>query len=163
MTFRLRDFESDDFNRLHEIDQSCFAAGIAYSRRELAYYLSLRGTFTLVAETNSKSPEIAGFIVAQRRPKGIGHIITIDTVSNFRRHGLGSLLMQAAEERLRSTGCHAIVLEAAVNNASALAFYQRLGYFVLKTIPHYYQDGTDAFSLAKRLPIPHPSSIDHRP
>jgi len=151
VSFRLREFDSADFDRLHHIDQSCFPPGISYSRRELAYYISLRGTFTLVAETAAKPPEIAGFIVGQKNPKGMGHIITIDTVARFRRHGLGSLLMQAAENRLQAEGCRAIILEAAVDNAAAIAFYKRLGYFVVKTIPRYYQGRLDALMMAKRF------------
>ena len=151
MTFRLRESEPADFDVLYAIDQACFPPGISYSRRELTYYMSLRGTFTLIAETSGPKPDIAGFIVAQENSKGMGHIITIDTVSKFRRHGLGSFLMQAAEERLKASGCHAIVLEVAVDNAPAIAFYKRLGYFVLKTIPRYYQNRLDALMMAKRF------------
>lgn len=151
MTFRLREFDSEDFNKLHAIDQACFPPGIAYSRRELSYYISLRGTFTLVAETSGAKKEIAGFIVGQKVPRGMGHIITIDTVAMFRRHSLGSLLMQAAEDRFKAQGCHAIVLEVAIDNAPAIAFYKHLGYFELKKIPRYYQNRIDAFMMAKRI------------
>lgn len=157
MTFRLREYDSADFDLLYQIDQSCFPPGISYSRRELAYYMSLRGTFTLLAERAGSDAVIAGFIVAQKNPRGMGHIITIDTVARFRRHGVGSLLMQAAEDRLKSTGCHAIVLEVAVDNAPAIAFYKRLGYFVLKTIPRYYQNRLDALMMAKRIAKPTPA------
>ena len=151
MTFALREYDSRDFNRLYQIDQACFPPGIAYSRRELAYYMSMRGTFTLVAETKAKMPEIAGFIVGQKHPQGMGHIITIDTVGKFRRAGLGSLLMNAMEVQLKKAGCHAIVLEAAVDNEAAIAFYKRLGYVVVKTIPRYYHNKIDAFMMAKRV------------
>ena len=53
--------------------------------------------------------------------------------------------MEAAEERLRAQGCASVFLETAVDNLPALKFYKRRGYFVLKTIPRYYQDnGEDA-------------------
>jgi ribosomal-protein-alanine N-acetyltransferase len=151
VTFRLRESTPTDFELLHEIDQACFPAGIAYSRPELAYYMNLRSSFTLVAETTASAPQVAGFIVGQKMPRGMGHIITIDTVAQFRRHGLGSLLMNAVEDRLKSLGCHSIVLEAAVDNVVAIAFYKRLGYFVLRTIPRYYQGRLDALMMAKRL------------
>ncbi len=140
-----------DFERLYEIDQACFPPGISYSRRELAYYMTMRGTFTLVAETKAKKPEIAGFIVGQKGPRGMGHIVTIDTIEKYRRGGLGTLLMDAVEKRLKAAGCHAIILETAVDNAPAIAFYKRLGYFVLKTLPRYYQGRIDAFLMAKRI------------
>jgi ribosomal-protein-alanine N-acetyltransferase len=151
VTFRLRDYQPADFERLYEIDQGCFPPGISYSRRELAYYMQMRGTFTVVAETKTKTPSIAGFIVGQKGPRGMGHVVTIDTVESYRRGGLGTLLMTAVEKRLRAAGCHVIILETAVDNAPAIAFYKRLGYFVLKTIPRYYQDRIDAFLMAKRI------------
>ncbi len=151
MTFRLREYDSADFEHLYKIDQACFPPGISYSRRELAYYMSMRGTFTLVAETKATKPEIAGFIVGQKGPRGMGHVVTIDTVEKYRRGGLGTLLMDAVEKRLKAVGCHAIILETAVDNAPAIAFYKHLGYFVLKTLPRYYHDRLDAFLMAKRI------------
>jgi ribosomal protein S18 acetylase RimI-like enzyme len=151
VNFALREVQVADFQRLYEIDQTCFPPGISYSRQELAYYMNLPGAFTVVAETSGKKTEIAGFIVTQKQPRGMGHIITIDTVEKFRRHGLGSLLMQAAEDRLKATGCYAVVLEAAVDNAAAIAFYKRLGYFVMKTIPRYYHGDLDALMMGKRI------------
>jgi ribosomal protein S18 acetylase RimI-like enzyme len=44
------------------------------------------------------------------------------------------------------------VLETAVDNTSALAFYKRHQYCVLKIVPHYYATGVDAFVLEKGLP-----------
>jgi ribosomal-protein-alanine N-acetyltransferase len=147
--FSLRDYKVEDFGRLYAIDQECFPPGIAYSRNELHHYMKLRGAFTLVAE-NMKH-EIAGFIVAQRHPKGMGHVVTIDTVKAHRRNGLGTLLMDEAETRLKAAGCDAIFLETAVNNLPAIKFYKHRGYFVLKTLPRYYPNNLDAFMMAKRL------------
>lgn len=151
MNFRLRDFQAGDFEPLYRLDQECFPPGISYSRRDLTHYLRMRGAFTVVAESQSKPLEIAGFIVARRVAKGMGHVITLDTLAKFRRNGLGTLLMNAVEERFISSGCHAIILETAVDNAPAIAFYKCLGYFVLKTIPRYYQGRLDAFMMAKRI------------
>jgi ribosomal-protein-alanine N-acetyltransferase len=158
--FHLRDFKPGDFERLHAIDQECFPPRIAYSRRELAYYMKLEGAFTLVAEDEQR--KIAGFIVAQRYPKGMGHIVTIDIVKAHRRSGLGTLLMKEAEKRLKESGCHAIALETAVDNTAAIVFYQRLGYFVLKTLPHYYPNDTDAFLMGKRFDQQIPGDASHK-
>ena len=150
MAFSLREFRTEDFEALWSIDQKCFAPGIAYPRRELATYIQRRGSFTLVAQPAAETI-IVGFIVAEASRRGVGHIITIDVLPHSRRTGLGSKLLAAAEFRLRQVPCHTVVLETAVDNAGALAFYKRHHYSVLKTIPRYYSNGVDALVLEKDL------------
>lgn len=168
---QIREFRRSDFDELWRIDQECFEPGISYSRMELDHYVRRRRAFTLVAETiseqgsavsRSKSgtravavtksePRIVGFIVVEEDSKGVGHVITIDVRAEARRSGVGTQLMNMAEDRLRATGCHAVFLETAVDNIKALSFYKRHGYSVLKTIPRYYQNNVDALLLGKRL------------
>ena len=145
---KVRDFKPEDFEALWRLDQECFPPGISYSRRELNLYIRRRGAFTLVA-VGAASGEIAGFIVAYG---GVaGHIITIDVNPEARRAGLGSLLLRAAEERLLASGSRSVGLETAVDNRSALAFYKRHGYHVVRTWPRYYSNGVDALVLEKEL------------
>jgi len=166
--FTLRDFRREDFETLWRIDQSCFPPGISYGRLELSAYIRRRGAFTLVAESAESgqaergeiakpAPSILGFIVAEASRRGMGHIITIDVVLSARRFGVGSKLLAAAEERLQSEGVAQVFLEAAVDNKTALAFYKRHDYFVVKTVPRYYSNGLDAFVLQKDL-LPSPTS-----
>ena len=90
--FRLRPFEPADFDTLWRIDQTCFDPRLAYSRRELAFYMRRPKAFTLVAETAGDEVHddgeqavragglvILGFIVAEARREA-GHIITIDVI-----------------------------------------------------------------------------------
>jgi ribosomal-protein-alanine N-acetyltransferase len=146
--FVIRDFRPQDFETLWQIDQECFPPGISYSRQELKVYVRRRGSFTLVA-TSSADDKIAGFIVAYG---GLtGHIITIDVIAAARRSGVGSLLLRAAEDRLREAGSKAVGLETAVDNAAALAFYKCRGYHVVSTWPRYYSNGVDALVMKKNL------------
>jgi ribosomal-protein-alanine N-acetyltransferase len=168
--FTIRDFQPGDFETLWHIDQTCFDAGISYSRTELKLYMKRRGSFTLVAvgtgqkhETEAAGTEkgfsatasgdagIAGFIVAEAGARARGHIITIDVIGGARRFGVGSLLLRAAEDRLISTGCRWVELETAVDNATALSFYKRHHYSVIWTYPGYYSNGVDALVMEKKL------------
>jgi [ribosomal protein S18]-alanine N-acetyltransferase len=163
--FALRDFREDDFDALWQIDQQCFAPGIAYSRAELATYIRREGSFTVVAQPVSderKTPgssevplrgpsAIVGFIIAEVSRRAIGHIISIDVVGACRRSGLGSKLLGEAEARLEMAECRAVVLETAVDNSAAVAFYKRHQYEVVKIVPHYYANGVDALILEKEL------------
>jgi ribosomal protein S18 acetylase RimI-like enzyme len=147
--FKLREYKPKDFDRLHAIDQECFPPGIAYSRRELSYYMKLRGAFTIVADDEKGA--IAGFIVAQKHQRGMGHVVTIDTLKPHRRSGLGTMLMNEVESRLKAAGCDAMFLEAAVDNLPAIKFYEQRGYVVVKTLPSYYPNNLDGLLLVKRF------------
>jgi [ribosomal protein S18]-alanine N-acetyltransferase len=147
--FVIRDFRTQDFEPLWRLDQECFPPGIAYSRQELKVYVRHKGSFTLVAD--DADGKIAGFIVAHEGPTG--HIITIDVHATARRAGVGSMLLRAAEDRLRAAGSHAVGLETAVDNLSALSFYKRHGYSVIKTWPRYYSNGVDALVMRKELEV----------
>jgi [ribosomal protein S18]-alanine N-acetyltransferase len=148
----LREVLDGEFQLLWQLDQECFPSGIAYSQRELKHYMEAPGTFTIVAEANTTKPAaVAGFLVGQRHKRGLGHVVTIDVNPRFRREGVGTLLMKAAEERLQAEGCHSIFLETAVDNTSAISFYKRLGYSILRTLPRYYMGDLDAFLMGKKL------------
>jgi len=151
--FQLREYRKEDFERLWAIDQACFPAGISYSRFALMAYIKRSQSITLVGEREGgATSEIGGFIVAEVERHQIGHIITIDVAEAARGTGLGSRLLEAAEERLRKRACRMVYLEAAVDNRGALSFYKKHQYFVLRTIPRYYSNGVDAFVLKKNLP-----------
>ncbi len=76
---------------------------------------------------------------------------TIDVRAAGRRFGVGSGLLAAAEDQLRAVRCPGVRLETAVDNLGALAFYKRHGYFLERTVPHYYSNGVDALILRKDL------------
>jgi [ribosomal protein S18]-alanine N-acetyltransferase len=161
----VRDYEPADFETLWQIDQACFAPGIAYSRRELMTYMARKTAFTLIAQIQMKTGEartlhsrdgMGGFLTADAGRTRKGHIITIDVLEGARRSGVGSLLLRAAEQRLRKQGCEEVSLETAVDNVGALAFYKRHQYFLVRTVRQYYATGVDAFVLKKDLRSPAP-------
>jgi [ribosomal protein S18]-alanine N-acetyltransferase len=143
----VRDYKAEDFESLWRMDQECFPPGISYSKQELRSFMRHRGSFTLVA-TDVKE-ELQGFIVAHCG--ATGHVVTIDVGPHARRSGVGSLLLRSAEERMRAAGCRAVGLETAVDNVTALSFYKRHGYDVVRTWPRYYFNGVDALVLKKEL------------
>jgi len=136
-----------------EIDQSCFAEGIAYVEDEMHYFLDLPSAINLVVE---EAGEIQGFLIAdkfraRRSSRLTGRIITIDVVGSAQGTGAGRLLMEAAETELKDAGCDLVCLEVAVDNTRALRFYKKRGYTVLKTLPRYYLDSIDGLLMGKRL------------
>jgi len=149
---RLRTFQPGDLQRLYEIDQSCFAAGISYSKSELEGFIRHRKAMTWVAE---EGKEIVGFLIASRHPSmPLGHIITIDVVEAWRRKGVGTALMDAVEDWARQRRFVSLSLETAEDNLPAQAFYERHGYTKFERLENYYADGTSAWTMVKWLVPP---------
>ncbi len=146
---RLRPFRPDDLQTLYEIDQACFAPEISYTQEELTAFIGHRHAQTWVAE---EGDEITGFLIAQREPRRILHIVTIDVLKAWRRRRVGSVLMEAAEQWARDHGLRMIGLETAQDNFAAQKFYQARGYRKVDEIEHYYADGSTAWVMVKELP-----------
>lgn len=178
--FILRDYEKRDFEVLFKLDRLCFDPDVAYSRPELASFIEQRRAYTIVAEWAEPTPEIlavaeieveettvpaarsgkqprtprvplAGFVTFHFQRQGYGHIITIDVHPSARRHRLGTQLVAAACEKLRKMTAFMVVLEVAVNNHAALAFYDRHGFKRIKVLERYYNRNVDAIFMTKRL------------
>jgi ribosomal protein S18 acetylase RimI-like enzyme len=150
--FSLRAVSPDDFPSLYALDQACFDPGIAWSKAELLYFLRYPGNIGILAE--DESGRLAGFAIAgkQRRQGAIfGRLITIDVDSPVRRRGVGHVLLEEIERQLRAAGATAVLLEVAVDNATAQRFYERHGFMRTGRIPGYYLGRIDALVMEKQL------------
>jgi ribosomal-protein-alanine N-acetyltransferase len=144
---QLRSYRASDFETLYRIDRVCFPEGIAYGRFEMKVYLRAEGSYCLLAESGGN---VAGFILAELAPDE-GHIITLDVLEEYRRRGIGSLLLSTAEKEAASRGGKRMVLETATTNKAAIALWRKHGYRQLGTIEDYYGRGRDAFRMGKEL------------
>jgi ribosomal protein S18 acetylase RimI-like enzyme len=66
---------------------------------------------------------------------GRGYIYALRVRSEWRNHGLGSRLVQAAEDELRARGFQTAVIAAGKDNPDARRLYERLGYRVFTEDP----------------------------
>ncbi len=147
-----------DLDRFYALDQSCFSPGVAYTRDELATFLSHPSAFSVLLEDRAVGPaldrEILGFAIARTlrtRGKAVFHIITIDVAPTARRRGVGTLLMDWMAAKGRDLHLQALRLEVAVDNLDALGFYERLGFSQVGRIAGYYLGTTDALVLEREL------------
>ena len=150
---QLRGVEVSDLDAVFAIDRECFQPGIAYSRTDLRYYVSHRGSISVLAEDDA-TKVILGFAIAEScLEKGVpvGHVITIDVRSARRRQGLGRMMMDAILARLSAAGAKLVRLEVAADNAAALGFYRGIGFSRTGRIPGYYMGKLDALVMEKRL------------
>ena len=158
---------------LFRLDQACFPEPIAYSLQELASFVHHPSSFTVVAcsgltdelcsdmtDSELATPEvIVGFAIVRpiRRRKrtlrthALLHVITIDVGPEFRRRGVGTLLMRWICEKAQELASKSIVLEVACDNLPAQRFYARHGFEPTGLIPGYYNGVVDALSMERPL------------
>ncbi|MGH9466289.1 MAG: GNAT family N-acetyltransferase [Terriglobales bacterium] len=137
----LRPLTLADLAAVHALDQRCFPPGIAYSAAEITAYLRMPGFHCGCGQEGLEGVLLS--VLSRAR----GHIITVDVEASARRKGIGRQMMRAAESYYRDRGAKGMCLEAAVNNAPALAFYARLGYRIVRTLRGYYAADLDALRL----------------
>jgi ribosomal protein S18 acetylase RimI-like enzyme len=147
MAVTLRSYEPHDFTALHRLDQSCFPAGISYSKTTLRYFLTLPSADCVVA---ADGKDIAGFILTEENPP-LAHVITLDVAENHRRQGLGSLLLAESEKNLYLRGVRSILLETTIQSEAAVAFWKRHGYRIEAVLKRYYLGRLDAYEMRKVL------------
>jgi [ribosomal protein S18]-alanine N-acetyltransferase len=148
MALSLRSYEPHDFAALHKLDQSCFPAGISYSKTTLRYFLTLASADCVVAVEEN---HIVGFVLSEENPP-LAHIITLDVAQKHRRQGVGTAMLQQLEENLALRGVRSILLETATDNEAAVAFWKRHGYRIEATLKRYYLQRLDAYEMRKILP-----------
>ncbi len=68
-----------------------------------------------------------------------GYLYSLRVMEPFQRRGLGSRLVQAAEEVLRERGYHWTTIAAARENDGAVRLYERLGYSIFAEDPGQWE------------------------
>jgi ribosomal protein S18 acetylase RimI-like enzyme len=87
--------------------------------------------------------QIAGAVLLNvEQWRSIVQIEDIIVGRQFRRYGIGSLLLNCASDWARNRGCWAIVLEAQNVNYPAIQFYLRNGFEVWSINQHFYPPGS---------------------
>lgn len=152
MTVSLRSYDPHDFAALHRLDQACFPVGISYSKITLHYFLTISSADCIVAADDKR---IAGFILTEENPP-LAHVITLDVAEAYRGQGVGSALLVESERNLGLRGVRSILLETAVENEAAVAFWKKHGYRIEAVLKRYYLGRLDAYEMGKRLLAPPP-------
>lgn len=134
-----RDFEEVhtlllEVHRLHQQNRPDFYRDAdPMNRQEFLEMLENPAMFTLVAEEDGK---VAGYCTVTMRepsanpvlqPRRIAWMEELCVAAGYRRHGIGEILMKAAECEAKQRGAEKIELMVWVFNDSAENFYQKMG------------------------------------
>ncbi len=143
---KIREFEEKDLNDVYEIELESFPN--PYGKNLLLYYHKESPDTFLVAEFLKR---VVGYVIAVVEYGDVGHILSIAVKKEFRRRGIGSLLLEEILKRLKRKNCKSVYLEVRVSNIPAISLYKKYGFICKGIIRKYYLDGEDAFLFKKDL------------
>lgn len=92
------------------------------------------------------------FIVLYRQATQLARLYSLAVAPPWRRQGIGSQLLEAAEDAADEQHCLFLRLEVKTDNFAAQEMYHKAGYYDMEIRPEYYEDDSDALVLQKLLP-----------
>ncbi len=106
--------------------------------------------FFLVA-TNEKD-QIVGYAAVLVVAPGVeADVLTVAVLPEYARQGIATHFMNELEKWSQSKQALAMMLEVGVENTSAIALYEKLGYQTIATRKNYYGQGLDAYVMRKEF------------
>lgn len=81
------------------------------------------------------------------------HITTFAVMPEWRRHGVGGLLMVAVMDAALEAGARVATLEVRLTNMAARELYQRFGFRPVGVRPRYYSDNGEDALIMTTLPL----------
>jgi ribosomal protein S18 acetylase RimI-like enzyme len=140
-----------DLAALHRLEQAEFT-GDRLSWRSLRRLLSSPGASIMAAVAADR---IVGYaMVLFRKGSGIARLYSLVRASDHKGHGLGAILLLAAEQEAAARGASEMRLEVRPDNAAARRLYEHHGYVVSARTADYYEDHSDALRMRKPLSGP---------
>ena len=101
-----------------------------------------------------KQDQIVGYAAVLVVAPGVeADVLTVAVLPDFTRQGIASKFMDKLAAWSSEKGAPAMMLEVGVNNTSAIALYEKLGYQNISTRKGYYGPGLDALVMRKELGV----------
>ncbi|MGA3191752.1 MAG: ribosomal protein S18-alanine N-acetyltransferase [Candidatus Bathyarchaeia archaeon] len=137
MTAIIEDAQIRHLDRLCEIETECFRDE-AFTKEQILQLLKEYNCVNLVARVGGI---IAGFVIGMMyvdRKALYAHILTIDVSPEYRRMGIGQMLLREMERIFEEKDVKASHLEVREDNIAAINLYRKLGYEKIGELRNYY-------------------------
>jgi [ribosomal protein S18]-alanine N-acetyltransferase len=133
---------------LAALHRDCFER--PWDEAAMAQFTSAPGTLCLIGSLGEGASSRVGGLLIARKADDEAEILTFGVTPSCRKKGLGTVLLQTAIARLRTSGAKRLFLEVADGNEAALRLYRSCGAAPVGRRQRYYDHGADAaiFSLA---------------
>lgn len=132
----IRPMEDDDADAASELEAKVFS--MPWSSSDFLEMIRATYAHYFVAELKRENSKIIG-ICGLRDIAGEGEITNVAVDEEYRRMGIGKLLMKSALERANELGINDITLEVRAGNQNAIALYESLGFEGEGIRPNFYE------------------------
>ncbi|GGP89473.1 GNAT family N-acetyltransferase/peptidase C39 family protein [Shewanella ulleungensis] len=156
----LRQANLTDLPQLNTIENNAFS-GDKISPRQMKRFINSPLDCLLVAEIDGTLAAYA--LVLFNRGTRLARLYSIAVASEFRGRNIAFELVSLCEKTVVERGFITLRLEVRNDNIAAKNLYLKMGYKVLKTLVHYYDDLADGVRMHKRLDPPGPSKVIKMP
>lgn len=119
------------------------------SRARFSYLLRHAHADMLVCENGGEIT--ANAVVLYRRGTKIARLYSLVVRPDHQRRGIARALLRDAETAAIARGCRDMRLEVRPENISAIRLYRKSGYRTTGIIGDFYEDGSEALKMSKRL------------
>lgn len=149
MSYRIHPVGRGHARQLSELHKSCFAKG--WGHLEFESFFERAGVFAAIAY-NDKTP--VGFVLCWLIEDQCD-LLSMGVLADYRRDGVGQMLLDYALDNARHMGAAHMVLEVNVNNVAAQQLYEAQGFEKFSVRKDYYSnaDGTRADAICLRKPL----------
>lgn len=152
-SLKLLPAEEKDLARITEIERSAFSD--PWTQRmlgdDIEKSLADDRLVFLTAKDPEEGSEAVAFIIAFLIPGTFAEIEDIATIPERRRQGIARKLMLEIISRAKEEKINELVLEVKADNTPAICLYETLGFERTGYREAYYQDGSDAILMTKKL------------
>jgi len=145
---RVRAAGEGDLERILEIEQASFT----HPWSVFTFKRCLEESTSMVCEEEG----ILGFLIAtleippwEKQPVAHLHNLAVDP--GYRRKGVASALLKVFLKFCKVERVRTVSLEVRRRNTGAIRFYKRQGFKRKRRMPHFYEDGEDAFLMEGEL------------
>lgn len=136
MNFTVENMAEKHIPQIAELEIQCFSQ--PWSANALKEELNNENSHFLVAVAD----EVAGYIGVQEIC-GEAYITNVAVFENYRKKGVGRMLLRAACDGAEGRGCEFITLEVRQSNAAAIALYESEGFEAAGIRKNFYSNPTE--------------------
>jgi len=123
-----------DTEDIMQISRQCFS--YPWTRKSIENEFDNNPAFYLVAKVNGKAVGFGGFWLIFDE----AHITNIAVLPEYRKLGIGSILLKAMFDKAKSKDATSMTLEVRRSNSKALGLYSKFNFVKEGVRPNYYNE-----------------------